>query len=67
MTHARDTKHPDSIPKIALGKLTQNGDRMRMPLSIEVHHGMMDGLHVGQFIHTLQELFNQPSLLDLNN
>ncbi len=67
MTHARDTKHPDSIPKMALGKLTQNGDRMRMPLSIEVHHGMMDGLHVGQFINILQVLFNQPSLLDLNN
>ncbi len=67
MTHARDTKHPDSIPKMALGKLTKNGDRMRMPLSIEVHHGMMDGLHVGQFINILQVLFNQPSLLDLND
>ncbi|MGF1716008.1 CatA-like O-acetyltransferase [Photobacterium chitinilyticum] len=67
MTHARDTKRPDSIPKMALGKLTQNGDRRRMPFSIEVHHGVMDGLHVGQFINTLQVLFNQPSLLDLNN
>jgi chloramphenicol O-acetyltransferase type A len=52
---------------MALGKLTQDGDRMRMPLSIEVHHGMMDGLHVGQFINILQVLFNQPSLLNLND
>jgi len=64
MTHARDTKHPDSIPKMALGKLVKSGDCWRMPLSIEVHHGMMDGLHVGQFIETLQALFDQPSLLD---
>lgn len=67
MTHARDTKHPDSIPKTALGKLTQDGEHWRMPFSIEVHHGLVDGLHVGQFINTLQGLFNQPSLLDLSN
>lgn len=67
MTHARDTNFPDSIPKMALGKLTQQGDTWRMPLSVEVHHGMMDGLHVGQFIKTLQERFNQPSLLDGNH
>ncbi|MCP3700956.1 MAG: hypothetical protein GY920_21050 [Aliivibrio sp.] len=34
-----------------------------MPLSIEVHHGLMDGLHVGQFIQTLQAIFNNPSQL----
>jgi len=63
MSHARDTKNPDSIPKIALGKLTEINCRWRMPLSIEVHHSMMDGLHVGKFIATLQQLFNQPNLL----
>ena len=64
MTHARDTKNPDSVPKIALGKLTNLDNHWRMPLSIEVHHGMMDGLHVGQFIATLQQLFEQPELLN---
>ncbi|RJX75253.1 chloramphenicol acetyltransferase [Vibrio sinensis] len=64
MTHARDTQFPDSVPKMAFGKLTQEDDRWRMPMSIEVHHGLMDGLHVGQFIQTLQSLFNQPELLD---
>ncbi|MDX2319542.1 MAG: CatA-like O-acetyltransferase [Moritella sp.] len=64
MSHARDTKNPDSIPKIALGKLTHINGHWQIPLSIEVHHGMMDGLHVGKFIAILQALFNQPELLN---
>lgn len=67
MSHARDTNFPDSVPKMAFGKLTQEGEGWRMPLSLEVHHGLMDGLHVGQFIHTLQSLFNNPQLLDDNS
>ncbi|MDA9558198.1 CatA-like O-acetyltransferase, partial [Vibrio sp.] len=61
MTHARDTQFPDSIPKMAFGKLTKQDETMRMPYSIEVHHGLMDGLHVGQFLEQLQSLFNQPN------
>ncbi|MGR5132455.1 MULTISPECIES: CatA-like O-acetyltransferase [Vibrio] len=66
MTHARDINFPDSIPKMALGKLTQENERWRMPLSIEVHHGLMDGLHVGAFINRLQDLFNQPWQLEVS-
>ena len=58
MSHARDTNYPDSVPKIAFGKLTQQDNRWYMPLSLEVHHGMMDGLHVGQFVATLQQQFD---------
>lgn len=60
MSHARDTQCRDSVPKIALGKLVQHAEGYRMSLSIDVHHGMMDGLHVGRFIDILQGLFNQP-------
>ncbi|OLQ93190.1 chloramphenicol acetyltransferase [Vibrio panuliri] len=64
MSHARDTQFPDSVPKMAFGKLTKHSEGWRMPLSLEVHHGLMDGLHVGQFIQTLQALFNTPHLLE---
>lgn len=66
MSHARDVNFPDSIPKMAFGKLVQQGEQWRMPLSVEVHHGLMDGLHVGQFLQTLQQLFDEPTLLDMN-
>jgi chloramphenicol O-acetyltransferase type A len=29
-----------------------------MPISINVHHGLMDGFQVGQFIDCFQELMN---------
>lgn len=63
ITHARDTNFRDSIPKIAFGKLTKSNDKISMPLSIEVHHGLMDGLHVAQFVELLQTLYNQPNEL----
>jgi chloramphenicol O-acetyltransferase type A len=29
--------------------VSENGKRT-MPMSIHVHHGLMDGLHLGQFV-----------------
>jgi chloramphenicol O-acetyltransferase type A len=30
-----------------------------MPISIHVHHGLMDGSHLGQFVDYFQEIMNQ--------
>ncbi|MEZ4454743.1 MAG: CatA-like O-acetyltransferase [Nannocystaceae bacterium] len=27
---------------------------MRLPISVEVHHAVMDGLHVGRYLEALQ-------------
>ena len=35
----------------------ENGKRT-MPMSVHVHHGLMDGLHVGQFVDFFQDLMN---------
>ncbi|RTY96011.1 chloramphenicol acetyltransferase [Flavobacterium sp. GT3R68] len=60
LSHARNLTFPDSCPKISLGKMTisENGKRT-MPLSVHVHHGLMDGFHLGQFIDCFQELMNR--------
>ncbi|WP_428242385.1 CatA-like O-acetyltransferase [Gynuella sp.] len=58
-------KHPahrdpqDSIPRLAFGKYFRTGDQVMMPLSVQVHHGLMDGIHVGQYYQTVQELLDQ--------
>jgi chloramphenicol O-acetyltransferase type A len=36
----------------------QNGVKT-MPVSIHVHHGLMDGYHVGLFVDEFQRLMNQ--------
>lgn len=62
-SNARNTAQADSIPKIIFGKSKETTSGMKMPFSVEVHHGVMDGLQVGRFFETMQTLFNQPELL----
>ena len=56
--------HPvDSIPRISWGKYHSENGITKMPLSIQVHHALVDGYHVGQFFNRVQELFDQPRKL----
>lgn len=58
LSHARSFTFPDSCPKISFGKITaQNGQRT-MPVSIHVHHALMDGYHMGLFVEKYQALMN---------
>lgn len=56
----RDGQADDSIPKIAFGRFEADGARSWMPLSVEVHHALMDGLHVGQFVQGFEALLATP-------
>ena len=47
------------IPKLAFGKIYQDGDRWKMPLSLQGHHALMDGFHVGQFFQRVEMLGTQ--------
>lgn len=59
LSHARSFTFPDSCPKISFGKMMVDKDGKRtMSMSIHVHHGLMDGYHVGQFLDCFQELMN---------
>lgn len=64
-SHARRWGRQDSVPKISFGKFENDNGRMLMPFSVEVHHSLMDGLHVGRYINRIEEMLAQPeSLLD---
>ena len=39
----------DSIPRIVFGRCVREGKRMKMPVSVEVHHALVDGLDVARF------------------
>lgn len=58
LAHARAFSFPDSCPKISFGKMTEENGRRRMPVSIDVHHALMDGYHVGQFVDLFQKLMD---------
>ncbi|MFH6966131.1 CatA-like O-acetyltransferase [Flavobacterium sp. FlaQc-28] len=60
ISHARSYTFPDSCPKISFGKMTtsETGKRI-IPMSVHVHHALMDGLHVGKFIDHFEEEMNK--------
>ena len=60
ISHARDFSHEDSAPRITFGKITEAGGRSTMPVSIHVHHALIDGLHVAQFIEKFQYCLDAP-------
>lgn len=55
LSHARSFRHPDSCPKISVGQTYVEGTATLMPVSVNVHHGLADGYHVGQFLAAFQE------------
>ncbi|TDH27037.1 chloramphenicol acetyltransferase [Segetibacter sp. 3557_3] len=56
ISHARAFSFKDSIPKVSFGKMVDVNGRKTMPVSVHVHHALMDGFHVGQFLDLLQDL-----------
>lgn len=58
-SHARSFSWPDSCPKISYGKMVEENGKKTMAISVHVHHGLVDGYHVGQFLTLLQELLNE--------
>ncbi|HLP64169.1 chloramphenicol acetyltransferase [Flavobacterium sp.] len=58
-THARSFTWPDSCPKISFGKMMDENGKKTMSMSIHVHHGLMDGYHVGEFVEVFERLMNE--------
>ncbi|GAB2967372.1 chloramphenicol acetyltransferase [Hymenobacter coalescens] len=54
LTHARTFAHPDSVPKISVGRCRRQGQQLLMPVAINAHHGLADGYHVGLLLEALQ-------------
>jgi chloramphenicol O-acetyltransferase type A len=53
--------HPaDSVPRLAWGKFFEDGDSLKMPLDVQGHHALMDGIHVGRFFAEVEDHFRHP-------
>jgi chloramphenicol O-acetyltransferase type A len=59
-SHARNWGREDSVPKIAFGKFSHENQRTLLPISVEVHHALMDGLHVGRYLSRFEEMLLNP-------
>jgi chloramphenicol O-acetyltransferase type A len=50
----------DSVPRFAWGKIIEEGEYLRMPLSVQGHHALMDGIHVARYYEKVQDYFDHP-------
>ena len=60
ISHARHSKKQSGIPKVTFGRYRGVGGRALMPVSVEAHHALMDGLHIGRFFERLESYFADP-------
>lgn len=59
VSHPRQFMQRDSIPRIVFGKMFEDRGEKKIPVSVHVHHALVDGLHVGEFIDRLEGLMNR--------
>jgi chloramphenicol O-acetyltransferase type A len=62
-TNARRLGTLDSVPKIVFGRYFESAGEIYMPVSVEVHHALVDGLHVARFFDDFEAELNHPERL----
>jgi chloramphenicol O-acetyltransferase type A len=50
----------DSVPRFAWGKFFEEGKFLKMPLSVQGHHALMDGVHMGRFYAEVEDYLHHP-------
>ncbi len=51
----------DSIPRFAWGKFFKDGDCWKMPLSVQAHHALADGIHAARLYDEVQRCLDDPA------
>jgi chloramphenicol O-acetyltransferase type A len=58
--HPMRLQPEDSIPRFAWGKFFDEGDLLKMPLGMQGHHALLDGIHAGRFYTEIQAYLSNP-------
>ncbi len=61
--HPLDLSPADSVPRFAWGKFFEDGESMKMPLSVQAHHAVMDGIHMGRYYAKVQDYLHDPGFV----
>ncbi|MCJ8498754.1 chloramphenicol acetyltransferase [Chryseobacterium salipaludis] len=55
LLHPTNLDKTESVPKITFGKFSVRDGRKYLPISIEAHHGLVDGFHLAQYLSEFQK------------
>lgn len=61
LQHAMPGNRPDSVPRIAWGKYYERDGRWWLPVSVQAHHALVDGMHMGRYFEQMQSIFQSPA------
>jgi chloramphenicol O-acetyltransferase type A len=62
-THPMHLHPADSVPRFAWGRFFPDGGSLKMPLDVQGHHALMDGLHMGRFFEEVQDYLYHPDIV----
>jgi len=63
LVHPSNHSPEDSCPRITFGKMVEDRGVRKMPISVEAHHALLDGYHLGIYYKRLQNHFDHPESL----
>ena len=55
ITHAMSYHPHDSVPRITWGKYFKQDNKVLLPLSVQVHHALVDGKYVGYYFRNFEK------------
>ena len=59
--HPLPSRPADSVPRFAWGRYFEDGNTLKMPLAVQGHHALMDGVHMGRFYAEVQDYLRRPA------
>ncbi len=54
LLHPTNFDQKESVPKITFGKFMVRDNKKFLPISIEAHHGLVDGFHIAKYLAEFQ-------------
>jgi chloramphenicol O-acetyltransferase type A len=54
LSHTITLNKDDSVPRISWGKYFEENNKVLLPFSVQVHHALVDGVHIGNYLSKLQ-------------
>lgn len=55
LLHPSDLDRKESVPKITFGKSKKREGRIFLPVSVEAHHGLVDGFHIARYLEEFEK------------
>ena len=55
ISHTNSGKKDNATPLFDWGKYYEKDGRLMMPISVQAHHSFVDGIHIGEFVDSLEK------------